>query len=156
MAIYYAQNPGGSFGFYFTAEVPLGSIPTPRTLITEPEWKAALALGVELVPDVGTGKPVAKVITPTTAELRAAMLVSRLFFHDACRATSYGGGTVWSALQTRLPGMTQTQRDRYADIALFRRLMPEVVTYFQDASGVNLTDAQLDTLFTNAMALEAA
>lgn len=156
MAIYYAQNPGGSYGFYITAETPLASIPTPRTLITEPEWKAALALGVELVPDGVTGKPVAKVITPTLAEIRAGQRASRLFFHDACRATSYGGGTVWSALQTRLPALTQTERDRYGDIALFRRLMPEAATYFQDAGGVNLTDTDLDTLMTLAMTLEAA
>ena len=156
MAIYYAQNPGGTFGFYFTAETPLASIPTPRTLITEPEWKQALALGVELAPDGVTGKPVAKVITVSLASQRAAMQAGRLFLHDACRATVYGGGTVWSALQTRLPGLTQTQRDRYADIERFRRLMPEAATYFQDAGGVNLTDTQLDTLFTAAMALEAA
>jgi len=151
MAIYYANNGDGTYGFYITAEIPLANIPSPKTLITEAEWKAALALGVDLEPDGVTGKPVAKAVPAT-----GVAFVARLYFHDACRATSYGGGTVWSALQARLPALSATDQARYADIAKFRRTAAEIVTYFQDAGGVNLTGGQLDTLFAAAAALEAA
>lgn len=157
MAVYWTYAPA-VVGLWNTADVPLGSIPTPRTQITEQEWKDALALqngGYELVDGAGH-KPVGQMPAPDIAAQRAGMVASRLYFHDACRATALGGGTVYSALLTQLAAMTATEQARYADMQAFRRLKPEIVTYFQHVGGVNLTDAELDTLFLAAMALEAA
>ncbi len=159
MAVYWTYAPA-PLALWNTADIALGSIPTPRTQITEQEWKDALALqnsGYELVDGAGH-KPVGQLPTVSLEVQREAMVVERLYFHDACRATSYGGSSnVYDTLVARLTSLTDLQKARYADITVFRRNMPEMATYFQDAGGgVNLTDTQLDTLFNDAIVLAEA
>lgn len=157
MAVYWTYAPA-PLALWNTADVALGSIPTPRTQLTEQEWKDALALqasGYELV-NGGSNKPVGQLPVVNTAAARAAMIVERLYFHDACRATAYSGNDVHTSLVSSLSSMTDLEQERYGEITVFRRLMPEIDTYFKNVSGVNLTDNQLDTLFNDAIVLANA
>lgn len=157
MAVYWTYSPA-PLALWNTADIALGSIPTPRTQLTEQEWKDALLLqnsGYELV-NGGSNKPVGQLPVVDLSAQRAAMIVERLYFHDACRATAYAGNDVMTSLLSSLTSLTDLEEIRYGEITVFRRLMPEMITYFQNVSGVNLTDNQLDTLFNDAIVLANA
>ena len=157
MAVYWTYG-AAPLALWNTADIPLGSIPITRTQLTEQEWKDALALqatGYELV-NGGGNKPVGQLPVVDTSAARAAMIVERLYFHDACRATAYAGNDVYTSLVASLSSLTDLEETRYGEITTFRRLMPEMITYFQNVAGVNLTDNQLDTLFNDAIVLANA
>lgn len=154
MAIYWTYDPAPK-ALWNTAHIDIGSIPTPRTLLTEQEWKDALALqnsGYELV-DGPSHKPIGQLPVVDINVQRQYMIVERYYFHNACRATAYSGTTLWDTLKARLPSLTTQEQEQYADIFVFRRLAPYITTYFKDAGGINLTDTEIDTLFNDAIAL---
>lgn len=155
MAIYWTYAPAPQT-FWITANTPLAEIPTPRTLLTEQEWKDALSLqntGYELI-NGPSNKPIGQLPVPTLLARRSAMIVDRVYFHDACRATAYGGSNVYDTLMARMSSLTTLEQTRYEDITVFKRNMTSLLTYLQDVGGgVNLTDTQIDTLFDDAIVL---
>lgn len=157
MAIYWTYAPA-PLALWNTADQDIGAIPLPKTLITEAEWKAALALmnnGYELVNGAGN-KPVGQLPVVSIEVQRAAMIAPKLYFHDACRATAIASSTVYDDVIASLSSMTDLEQTRYGEITVFKRLMPEITTYFKNVDGVNLSDNQLDTLFNDAMTLANA